>query len=165
MKKLSFFAFVLVALSALYFVACQKDTEAQAANEVSVNQEEVVDRMPLILGTVTTNCICGDKQCSLMSIGTTQRNAINIALNSLTHNYYNVNGPGLTYTIYPGNNCSGTPVANFTCSLANVTFATGSLTNNTTYSVKISSGSASSPCYVITTGNCAGVPCSYTGIK
>ncbi len=163
MKKLFFFAFALVALSISLFVACQKDNEIKTSNELSTTQNEVADRTgPSILGTVTTNCFCGSRSCNVTSPSTLKRNAIRIAVNNVTHAYYNVNGPGITYNIYQGS-CATTPIATFNCSLANVTYASPLLANNTTYYVRMNVGLSTSPCYAITTGGCLGQQCNPQG--
>lgn len=165
-KLLSLFLFASVFGLALYFVSCQKDNntsenQAVVTEQQSTGNDAVSDRGPLILGTLSTFCSCSQRQCNVIGPPTNgnQFNGIKVVLDPVTHNYYNSNGGFLTYTIRQGSSCNGPVVASFNCSNATVLYVSSLLQNNTVYSVSITKGSSSSPCYAVTTGNCRSIPC------
>ena len=170
MKKsllsLSLFAFVLSLT--MYIVSCQKDnvqTEVQdAAITQTLSGEEVSDRGPLILATsVTPDCACAQRACNVVgpiTIGN-KFNGIRIVLNNVTHNYYNIPARGgLTYTIRQGGGCNGAVVASFNCFNSTVEYFNAALADNTVYSLQITNGPSSSPCYAFTTSNCRTQSCN-----
>ncbi|MBL7776095.1 MAG: hypothetical protein JNK89_08840 [Saprospiraceae bacterium] len=163
MKKVLFLSAFALCLSVFYLVSCQKDTVEQVASQAqSQSQDQVAatDRGPQILGTVSNICVCKQgHSCTVWAYTTGKRNGIKVVLNTTTHNYYNAAPPGLRYQIFPGNSCSGSPVADFYCNKQTVEYASTTLANGTTYSLMISAPGASSPCYVFTTGACLGQQC------
>ncbi len=159
MKKLSFFAFVLVALSAVYFVACQKEAVVPAVAEATVTDQISEERSAPLEFALTSLCVCGDQYCTVYGAPTAKRNALKFTVTPSTHSQYNLNGPGITYTIYSGNSCSGIPIASFLCNKKTVVYANSQLVNGGQYSVRGTSNGGTSTCYTTQVGNCNGLPC------
>lgn len=163
MKKVALTSVLALCLSSVfYFISCQKETVSDPAKTETSQQENLraTDRGPLILGTVSTYCTCQQgRTCSAWAYTTVKRNAVKVVLDPVTHAYYNGSGPGLRYRIYSGGGCGGTLIADFYCNQSTVQYANTLLANGGTYSLRISYGSSSSPCYAFTNGSCNGQRC------
>ncbi len=167
MKKLSFFAFALVALSAVYFVACQKEeqTSVSTANSAVEQPDEVVDRSSF---TLTNFCSCArGRSCKPWGLANTKANGLNLDITPQAHQQYNVSGAGLYYQIYAGLNATGTLLASFRCTQSAMQYVPGNLANNTDYSIRVSLGQ---PPFLtqlqildIRTGYCNGQSCDGSG--
>lgn len=170
MKKylLSLMLFAAVSSLALYVVSCQK--EHNPANEPAINTTQpstetsaADERVPRIqLTKIVSFCDCTPKTCNNLGAPSTgnKYNGIRTIVTSFTHNLFNVNGTGLTYTIYQGSNCSGPVIASFVCTNQTMEYVSASLQNNTTYSVNITYPGDVPVCGQATTSNCRTQPCS-----
>ncbi len=157
MKKTVVFIFQLICLPAIYFfsMACLPAGDGKTGAFPA--------RPPLITANVSAILHCGvGNTCGTWQKkdpNTKQWHGFKITLTGFSIISYNSN---FVYTIYPGPNGSGTPIASFPCTQNVVEFAGSQLADNSTYSVVIKSAVASSTGMVsFTTGSGAGKGCTY----
>jgi hypothetical protein len=158
MKRISFIAILLFALGAMYMVSCQKDPETTRLQEPTTSTETadangVSERNAYY---VTAGAACwGGSSCNPIGLTNTKVNHIKINTNGNTIPSY-----GLTYRFY---NPAGTQIHEFKCKNPVVYYASTSLLNNTTYTVRVFNVGTWSTTLLdtqnVTMGNFNGQPC------